>query len=78
MGARRSCGQYTFSFNRKNTLENSCNDEEEKNSEGENEGDKNDQFEAKVNMSGHELGDGNVCVAEECGVDDVRDNSKKI
>jgi hypothetical protein len=51
-------------------LEDSCNDEEEKNSEGENKGDKYDQFEANVNKSGHKLGEGNVCVAEECGVYD--------
>ncbi len=31
-----------LSFNRKNELDNSCNDEEEKNSEGENKGDKYD------------------------------------
>jgi hypothetical protein len=69
-----------LSLNRKNKLDNSCNDEEEKNCEGENKGDKNDQFEANVNMSGQELGGGNVCVAEECGVDDCErqyeDNSK--
>jgi hypothetical protein len=64
-----------LSFNRKNNLDNSCNDEEEKNSEGENKGDKNDQFEANVNMSGHDLGKGNVCVAEECGVDDCEGQS---
>jgi hypothetical protein len=74
------------SFNRKNKLDNSCNDEEEKISEGEDKGDKDDQFEANVNKSGHELGKDNVCVyvgkmteetvhatnasAEECGVDD--------
>jgi hypothetical protein len=51
-------------------LDNSCYDEEEKNSEGENKGDKNDQFEAKVNMSGREFGNGNLCVAKECCVDD--------
>ena len=45
-----------LSFNKKNTLDNSCNDKEENNSEGENKGDKNDQFEANVNMSGRELG----------------------
>ena len=28
-------------------------------------------------MKGHELVEGNICVAEECGVDDVRDKSKK-
>ena len=69
-----------LSFNRKNTLDNSCNDKMEKHSEGENKGDKNDQFEANVNMSGHEMGEGNVCVAEECGVDDCegqfKENSK--
>jgi hypothetical protein len=59
-----------LSFNRNNKLDNSCNDKEEKNCEGENKGDKYDQFEANVNKSGHELGEGNVCVAEECGVDD--------
>jgi hypothetical protein len=75
-----------LSFNRKNKLDNSCNDEEEKSSGGENKGDKDDQFEANVNKIGHEWGEGNVCVyvgkmtaetlhatnaaAEECGVDD--------
>jgi hypothetical protein len=75
-----------LSSNRKNKLDDSCNDEEEKSSEGENKGDKYDQFEANINKSGHELGEGNVCVyvrkmtgetlhatnasAEECGVDD--------
>jgi hypothetical protein len=69
-----------LSFNKKNTLDNSCNDKEENNSEGENKGDKNDQFEANINMSGHELGEENVCVAGECGVDDCEgqfeENSK--
>ncbi len=51
-----------LSFNRKNKLDNSCNDEEEKSSEGENKGAKDDQFEDNVNKSGHELGEGNVCV----------------
>jgi hypothetical protein len=51
-------------------LDNLCNDKKEKNSEGENIGDKNDKFEASVNMSGHEWGGGNVWVAEECGVGD--------
>jgi hypothetical protein len=59
-----------FSFNRKNKLDDSCNDEEEKNSEGENKGDKYDQFVDNVNKSGNELGEGDVCVAEEYGVDD--------
>jgi hypothetical protein len=67
-----------LSFNRKNTLDNSCYDKEENNSERENKGDKNDQFEATVNMSGRELGEGNVCVAEYCGVDDCEGQSKEI
>jgi hypothetical protein len=41
-----------LSFNRINKLDDSCNDKEAKNSEGENKGDKNDQFEANINMSG--------------------------
>ncbi len=53
-----------LSLNRKNTSDNSCNDKEDNNSEGENKGDKNDQLEANVNMSAHELGKGNVCLAE--------------
>jgi hypothetical protein len=59
-----------LSFNNKITLDNSCNDKEENNSDGENKGDKNDQYEANINMSGRELGEGNVFLAEECGVDD--------
>jgi hypothetical protein len=51
-------------------LDNSCNDKEDNNSEGENEGDINYQFEANVKMSARELGKGNGTVAEECGVDD--------
>jgi hypothetical protein len=66
-----------LSLNRKNTLDNSCNDKEENKSEGENKDDKNDQFEANVNMSVHELGKGNVCLAEECGVDDCEGQFKK-
>ncbi len=66
-----------LSFNNKNILDNSCNDKEENNSKGENKGDKNDQFEASINMSGCELGEGNVCVAEECGVDDCNGQFKK-
>jgi hypothetical protein len=69
-----------FSLNRKNTLDNSCNDKEDNKSEGENKGDKNDQFHANINMSARELGKGNVCLAEECGVDDcegqLEENSK--
>ncbi len=69
-----------------NKLADSCNDEEEKSSEGENKGDKDDQLETNVNKSGHEWGEGNMSVhagkmtdetlhatiasAEECGVDD--------
>jgi hypothetical protein len=72
--------QILLSFNNKNTLDNSCNDKEENNSEGENNDDKNDQFKANLGMSGHELEEGNVCVAEECGVDDCEgqfeENSK--
>jgi hypothetical protein len=36
-----------LSFNRKNKLDNSCNDKEDKNSEGENKGDKYDQSKLK-------------------------------
>jgi hypothetical protein len=43
-----------LSFNRKNKLDNSFNDEEEKCSEGENKGDTDDQFEANVKKSGKE------------------------
>ncbi len=49
-------------FNRKNKLDDSCNDGEEKNSDRENKGDRYEQFEPNVNKSGHELGEGNVCV----------------
>ncbi len=51
-----------YFLNRKNTLHNSCNDKEDNNGEGENEGDINYQFEATVKMSAHELGKGNVSV----------------
>ncbi len=64
-------------FNRKNKLNKSCNDEEDKNSEGENKGDKYDQFEANLNKSGHELGERNDCVAENCGVDDCEGELEK-
>jgi hypothetical protein len=40
-----------LSFNRKNRLDNAFNDEEEQHSEGENKGDKDDQFEANVKKS---------------------------
>jgi hypothetical protein len=69
-----------LSFNRKIKLDNSCNDKEEKNSEGENTGDKYDQFEANVIKSGHELGEENVFVVKECGVNyckgELEENSK--
>jgi hypothetical protein len=81
-----------LSLNRKNKLDNACNDEEEKSSEGENKGDKDDQVEANVNKSEHEWGEGNVCVyvgkmteetlhatnasSEECGVDDCEGELK--
>jgi hypothetical protein len=59
-----------LSFNRKNKLDNSCNDKDEKNSDGENKGDQYDQFEAYVNKGRYELGEGNDSVAEICSVDD--------
>jgi hypothetical protein len=69
-----------LSLYKKNTSDNSCNDKEDSNSEKENKGDKNDQFHANVNMSARELGNGNVCQAEECGVGDcegqLEENSK--
>ena len=69
-----------LSLNQKSTSGNSCNDKEDNNGEGENEGDRNDQFDANINMSAHELGKGNISLAEECGVDDcdgqLEDNSK--
>ena len=69
-----------LSLNRKNTSDNSCNDKEDNNGEGENEGDIHYQFEANVKMSACELGKGNVSVAEECGVDncegELEENSK--
>ncbi len=49
-------------FSRKNKLDNSFNDEEEKSSEGENKGDKDDQFEANVKKNGKEWGEDNVGV----------------
>jgi hypothetical protein len=69
-----------LSLNRKNTLDKSCNDKEDSNGEGENEGDINYQFEANVKMSARELGKENISVAEECGVDNceggLEENSK--
>ncbi len=71
-----------LSLNRKKKKDESCNEEEEKNSEGENTGAKYDQFEANLNKSGHELGEGNDCVAEKCGVYDcegeLEEKSKAI
>jgi hypothetical protein len=46
-----------LSLNRKNKLDDSCIDEDEKNIEGENKGDQYDQFEANVNTSEHKLGE---------------------
>ncbi len=61
-------------------MDNSCNDKEDNNGEGENEGVINYQFEANVKMSVLELGKGNVSVAEECSVDncegELEENSK--
>jgi hypothetical protein len=81
-----------LSFNRKNKLGDSCDDEEEKSSDGENKGDKDDQFEANINKSGKKWGEGNVGVyvwnltaatqhannaaAEQCGVDDCEGELK--
>ncbi len=59
-----------LSLNRENRLDNSCNVKEDNNSEGENKGDTNDQFDTNVKMSARGLGEGNDCVVEECGVDD--------
>jgi hypothetical protein len=59
-----------LSLNRKNKLDNSCNDKKDKNGEGGNEGGINYQFDADVKMSARELGKGNISVAEKCGVDD--------
>jgi hypothetical protein len=70
-------GNILLSLNRKNTLDNSCNDNEDNNGEGENEGDINYQFEANVKMSAHELGKGNVSVAEECGVNNCEGESEE-
>ncbi len=46
-----------LSFNRKNKLDDSCNDKDEKNNERENKDDQYDRFKANVNKSGHELGE---------------------
>ncbi len=59
-----------LSLNRKNTLDNLCNDKEDNNGEGEHKGDTNDKINANVNTSARELGKGNISLAEECGVDD--------
>ncbi len=66
-----------LSFNRMNKLDDLCNDKDKKNSEGENKGDQYDQFEANVDKCGHELGEGNDCVAEKCGVDDCEGELEK-
>jgi hypothetical protein len=49
-----------LSMNRKNTLDNSCNDKKDKNEEGGNKGDINYQFDADIKMSARELGKGNI------------------
>jgi hypothetical protein len=67
---RNEVANILLSFNRKNKLDDSCNDKGEKNSDGKNKGDQYDQIEAKVNKSGHELGEGNDCVAKKCGGED--------
>jgi hypothetical protein len=67
-----------LSLNRKNRLDNSCNDKDDNNDEGENEGDINYQFEANIKMSACELGKVNVSVAEECGVDNCEGELEKI
>jgi hypothetical protein len=66
-----------LSFKRKIKLDDSCNDKDEKNSDGENKGDQYDQFEANVNWSGNDLGEGNDCVAEKSGVDDCEGELKE-
>ncbi len=73
-------------MNRKKKSDDSCNDKKEESCEGENKGDKDDQFEANINKSGKEWGEGNVDVyvwkmtaatqhaknvaVEQCGVDE--------
>ncbi len=59
-----------LSLNRKNKLDNSCNDKKDKNGEGGNKEYINYQFDADVKMSACELGKGNISVVEKCGVDD--------
>jgi hypothetical protein len=59
-----------LSLNRKNKLDNPCNDKKDKNGEGGNKGDINYQLDADVKMSARELGKENIGVAEKCGVDD--------
>ncbi len=60
-------------------MDSSCNDKEDNNGEGVNEGDTNDKFHANVNTSAREFGK-NSSLAEECDVDDCdgqyEDNSK--
>jgi hypothetical protein len=63
-------------------LDNSCNDKKDTNGEGGNEGDINFQFDADLKMSAHELGKGNISVAEKISVDDcdgqLEEHSKAI
>ncbi len=59
-----------LSWDRKNKLDNSCNDKKDKNGEGGNKGDINYQFDADIKMTARELGKGNISETEKCGVDD--------
>jgi hypothetical protein len=63
-----------LSFNRKNKLDDSCNDKDEKNSDKKNKSDQYDLIEANVYKSGHELGEGNDCVAKNVVYRIVREN----
>jgi hypothetical protein len=67
-----------LSFNSKNTLDNSFNDEEEKNSEGENVGDKDDKFEANIKKSGKEWGEGNVAAVHVSKMPAATQHAKNI
>ncbi len=51
-------------------MDNSCNDKKDKNGEGGNKGDIIYHFDDDVKMSAHELGKGNISVAEKCSVHD--------
>jgi hypothetical protein len=45
-----------FSLNSKNTMDSSCNEKEDNDGEGENEGDTNDKFDDNINTSARDLG----------------------